>query len=300
MSGDYVNSLPEEYPADTPRCQHRFYLGSGAGGELVSGRWCGLPAQEGEGAEARCYFHHERGRAGDEEVRLRLERAVERGAFLGEAHLAGAALDGAQLAGAQLTGANLQGASLRGADLQGAMLQGAALPGAVVERAQLQGATLVLADLPGANLRMAKLQGASLMGTELQGADLRRADLGGAWLPEANLHHADLRHAHLGTTLVAEEGGNLTPKATDLSGADLRGTLLAEARIDPEVRLEGARWTDPATAGARPPTMKLARTWSRYALADERCRLSAEQWAAWQDQRWAVADLMGHYWPVWQ
>lgn len=307
MHNRYVNDLSGEYPPETPRCGHLFYLGTDAGGASVSGRLCGLPVEpttgetprppelppsapgtkEEQEEEARCFFHCERTPEQEAQVPARLERTVAQGAFLGEAQLTGAQLEGTCLAGAQLTGANLAGANLRGADLRGATLQGATLAGAVLERAHLQDAILTLADLPGVNLRQASLQGASLLGASLQGADLRRADLRGAWLPEVNLQYADLRHAYLGTTLETEQsGGKLTPRATDLSAADLRGALLAEARLGPEVRLEEVRWTD--TAAERPVTGRLLRTWSRYALADERCRRSAAQWAAWCDGRWAI------------
>ena len=83
-------------------------------------------------------------------IKETIEKAVERGAYLG----------GADLCGADLRDADLRGADLRDADLRGADLRGA--------------------DLCGADLRDADLGGAYLCGADLCGADLGGADLRGA------------------------------------------------------------------------------------------------------------------------
>jgi len=112
-----------------------------------------------------------------ESLKLCVQAAVEK-----KAYLRGADLRGAYLRGADLRGADLRGAYLRGADLRGAYLRGAYLRGA---------------DLRGAYLRGADLGGADLRGADLRGAYLRGADLA-AQLGQPNGWHA--------WTYVSKEG----------------------------------------------------------------------------------------------
>ena len=97
-------------------------------------------------------------------VRVALEQAVGKRAYLGGAYLSGADLRGAYLSGAYLIGANLSGAYLSGANLSGAYLSGAYLSGANLSGANLSGANLSRANLSRANLIGANLIGANLGG----------------------------------------------------------------------------------------------------------------------------------------
>ncbi len=97
-------------------------------------------------------------------LKICLEAAVSKGAYLTGAYLTGAYLTGAYLKGAYLKGADLTGAYLKGADLTGAYLTGAYLKGAYLKGADLTGAYLKGADLTGAYLTGADLTGADLTG----------------------------------------------------------------------------------------------------------------------------------------
>ena len=103
-------------------------------------------------------------------LKLTLEAAVSKGAYLKGADLKGADLEGAYLRGAYLEGADLEGAYLEGAYLRGADLRGADLEGAYLKGAYLRGAYLEGADLEGAYLEGADLEGAYLRGAYLEGA----------------------------------------------------------------------------------------------------------------------------------
>ena len=120
-------------------------------------------------------------------VRAAVAIAVNAGANLARANLAGAYLPGACLDGANLTGAYLTGACLDGANLTGANLARANLDGASLAGAYLAGASLTGANLARAYLTGAYLDGACLDGAYLDGAYLAGACLDGAYLDGASL-----------------------------------------------------------------------------------------------------------------
>ena len=93
-----------------------------------------------------------------------------------------------------LVNADLRGINLVGTDLRGASLEGAQLSGAVLDGVILEGARLRWARLDGeVDLRNARLGGADLFGAFLHSADLRNADLRGANLERATLYGAKLQ-----------------------------------------------------------------------------------------------------------
>jgi len=100
-----------------------------------------------------------------EEIRSRLQRAVNERQYLEGAWLSGAHLERAQLAEAHFEEAVLRASCLKDADLCGAHLEGAQL-----DRAELREARLVDAHLKKANLMAARLQGTELDGARLDGA----------------------------------------------------------------------------------------------------------------------------------
>jgi uncharacterized protein YjbI with pentapeptide repeats len=235
---DYVNDLPDGFPADTPRCQCVFRYSHEYGEQDVQGRMCGLPVPDDDfgNHERRCYFHSVRARTGDSKLKDMLEESAGLPAYLGEARLPVAQLQGASLDGALLQHARLANARLMNANLLGAQLQGANLFAAKLQDAKLSGD----AQLQGANLNSAQLQRAELYGTQLQGAKLREAQLQGARLVGAQLRGADLRGAHIGVLQLHDpETNTSTRQATNLSGADLTGALLTRATIESEANLSG-------------------------------------------------------------
>jgi uncharacterized protein YjbI with pentapeptide repeats len=297
---DYVNELPEGAPEGVARCRHRFMIAAEYEGRAVKGRWCGLPVEEGadKEGEPHCYFHGDRDRSDDAELKTRLEKAVEERRCLCESRLdygefTGARLWSAHLQGARLWSANLAGARLLSANLQGANLDWAKLPGANLQDAKLQGASLASANLQGAKLHEANLQGARLERADLRRADLLAAQLQGVDFRRAHLQNADLRGSVIGPCLLPDPAtGALVAQRADWREANLADALLASAAIAPGVNLEAVTWVEP-TQAARPRRWLAARRSpaSPYCLTDERCTRSAAAWQEWKDRRWSSAQV---------
>ncbi|WP_438040506.1 DUF2169 domain-containing protein [Sorangium sp. So ce128] len=200
-----------------------------------------------------------------------LESADLSGCDLSRANLEGAVLARANLEGANLTEARLRGANLGGATLRRASLERADLKEAVLSRAELAGARFSGADLTGADWIEAKPGGADFTGATLGQCNLLKADLSGARFTGADLSDANLVESTLDgadfssatlrkTTFVACHGervsfrsacfqqgvvvhGSSFPEAdfsdADMERANLRGTVLAGARLD-RANLRGA------------------------------------------------------------
>jgi Pentapeptide repeats (8 copies) len=98
-------------------------------------------------------------------------------------------------------------------------------------RANLRGACLLAANLKGIDLYGANLSEADLRNVNLSSAFLREADLSGANLSRANLSGASLRHVNL-------YGSNIRRVLLSTE------TILDDILIDPEVRIDGVRWSD--------------------------------------------------------
>jgi len=149
------------------------------------------------------------------------------------ARFGGAVLDGAVFAKAcVLTDADFSQASLRSANLGESDLSGCQL-----SRAVFDGAFLGSACLAGCDARLA-----SMKGVVLRRAVLKRAQLSGVNFQDAVLQHADLR-------------------SSDLRNANLFGADLSRARLNGDVRFDGA-------------LLKRARTWPRLS-ADQQARADA-------------------------
>ena len=129
-----------------------------------------------------------------------------------------------------LAGISLVNADLRDANLGRARLQGADLSGADLRTAYLEEGDLRRVNLRGADLRETNFSEANLEGADLRQADLRRAifwhaRLVGCMVHGANFQRVDLRLQDLKGVIGLVEA-NL--EKTALTGADLRGTDLAE------------------------------------------------------------------------
>ena len=105
-------------------------------------------------------------------LRVILEGADLRSAFLVNAYLAGVILKSADLRGAHLEGANLKCANLEGANLEGANLSNATLRGATLRHTILSVANFTNADLSYANLTDTDLSYTNLYGTNLSYTNL--------------------------------------------------------------------------------------------------------------------------------
>ncbi|OUL24418.1 hypothetical protein BV378_18710 [Nostoc sp. RF31YmG] len=161
-----------------------------------------------------------------------------RGAYLGNANLAGANFSGANLNGAYLGDANLTGANFSHADLSGANFGDANLSGANFKNANLSRADLSSANLCGANLNRADLSranfsSADLSSTNLKNANLSSADLSNTNLKDANLNGADLSHAIVfGANLSEAKLSGINLSHADLCRADLSGADLSRAILN--------------------------------------------------------------------
>ncbi len=142
---------------------------------LPRGKKCGLP-RDPTSKQSYCYWHKaDPDKAGDPDLRRRLEAAVKEGVYLGGAFLSGGGrgthLDG-KFGPLDLSGAVLNVAYLEGAYLQGANLRGARLRTAHLEAAFLAASDLSDADLLGAHLLATDLEGSTLAGAELWDAEI--------------------------------------------------------------------------------------------------------------------------------
>jgi uncharacterized protein YjbI with pentapeptide repeats len=161
-----------------------------------------------------------------------------RGAYLGNANLAGANFSGANLSGAYLGDANLTGANFSHADLGGANFGDANLSGANFNHANFSRADLSSANLSGANLgdsdlSRANLNHADLNSTNFKNANLSSADLSSTNLKDANLNNADLSHAILfGANLSEAKLSGVNLSHADLCRADLSGANLSRAILN--------------------------------------------------------------------
>lgn len=173
-------------------------------------------------------------------LECKLPQVNLRGAKLKGSTFVTCALEGAQLQGAWMDGAIF----VKGCKLDGADLSQASLRGANLGEVQADDLRLVQAVLDGANLGMGRFSGcdarmASMRSALLRKAVFKRSQLAGVNFQDAVLQHADLR-------------------GCDLRHANLFGADLSRARLNADVRLEGALLTR-------------ARTWPR---------LTAQQQAA--------------------
>jgi uncharacterized protein YjbI with pentapeptide repeats len=110
-------------------------------------------------------------------LRVILEGADLRSAFLVNAYLAGVILKSADLRGAHLEGANLKCANLEGANLEGANLSNATLRGATLRGATLRHTILSVANFTNADLSYANLTDTDLSYTNLYGTNLSYTNL---------------------------------------------------------------------------------------------------------------------------
>ncbi len=308
---DWVNHGPEldDLPPEQ-RCQYEFEEDYEYERRSVQDRRCGLCVPDDDiGRDERlCYFHSQRDRKTDLDLKARLEEVVERGAYLQRANLFRGNLEGAYLVDGNLQRAYLRGANLQSAYLQDANLQGADFFGANLQRAHLgdanlQRASLRATDLRGADLGCAKLRGANLGRAKLQLAkmgdiDLHSANLGGANLHGAKLGGARLFNAHLRHAIIVP--CQKTDRDMDLAiteipvlrHARLQGALLAAATIAPEANLAHAtfgfsvtrRWFPWQRCGwiglrgiCRWWRLRKMR-WTEYHIRDERCAYSDQEW----------------------
>ncbi|MEP6721557.1 MAG: DUF2169 domain-containing protein [Variovorax sp.] len=164
-----------------------------------------------------------------------------------EANFAGANFIGCDLGGIDLRGARLASACFVDCQLPQARLAGAQLDGAVFTRdcllpgidlshaslrtanfgeVDMQGATLVKACLDGANFGAARLAGCDARLASAEGALLRKAVFAQARLAGVNFKDAMLQHADL--------------RSADLRNANLFGADLSRAKLDGDVRFDGA------------------------------------------------------------
>ncbi|BAY08122.1 pentapeptide repeat-containing protein [Calothrix sp. NIES-2098] len=161
-----------------------------------------------------------------------------RGAYLGNANLAGVNFSGANLSGAYLGDANLIGANFSNANLGGANFGDANLSGANFNNANLSRADFSSANLSGANLNRAdlsraNLSSADLSSTNLKNANLTSADLNSSNLKDAKLNGADLSHAILfGANLSEAKLSGINLSHADLCRADLSGADLSRAILN--------------------------------------------------------------------
>ncbi|BAY27173.1 pentapeptide repeat-containing protein [Calothrix sp. NIES-2100] len=161
-----------------------------------------------------------------------------RGAYLGNANLAGANFSGANLSGAYLGDANLTGANFSYADLSGANFGDANLSGATFSHANLNHTDLSSANLSGANLSHANLSRANLShadlsSTNFKNANLSSADLSSTNLKDAKLNNADLSHSNLfGANLSEAKLSGVNLSHADLCRADLSGANLSRAILN--------------------------------------------------------------------
>ncbi|MBH24231.1 MAG: hypothetical protein CMH57_07235 [Myxococcales bacterium] len=125
-----------------------------------------------------------------------------------------------------LSQTNLSGALMDGVDLERVDLSSALLQGTRMNRACLRGGSFILT-----NMRNAQLNESNLQGTLMLGAILRDASFQGAWLTPS------------------PETMDPPRRATDLTGANLVGTDLRDARLD-EVNLLGVIAESTNFAGA--------------------------------------------------
>ncbi|MCC6350223.1 MAG: pentapeptide repeat-containing protein [Candidatus Eisenbacteria bacterium] len=141
---------------------------------LPRGRKCGLP--QDRAGDRLCYWHRsDPDKAGDLDLKARLEAAVKQGVYLGGAFLSGGG------PGTHLDGPHgpldLSGAVLDVAYLPGAYLQGTILRGASLRSAHLEAAFCAATDLSGADLMGAHLFGCDFEGSVLAGAEFWDAEL---------------------------------------------------------------------------------------------------------------------------
>ena len=168
---------------------------------LPLGKKCGLPLDP-TSKQGYCYWHKsDPDKAGDPDLRSRLEAAVKDGVYLGGAFLSGGGpgthldgsfgpldLSGAELNVAYLHGAYLQGTRLRGAHLRSAHFEAAFLGATDLSDADLTGAHLLGTDLEASILAGAELWDAEIDGgTRLDGVDWGRHHI---LATERNGHHA--------------------------------------------------------------------------------------------------------------
>jgi uncharacterized protein YjbI with pentapeptide repeats len=179
------------------------------------------------------------------------------GLALAEAELAGCQFVECDLAGVDLRDADLAGANLITCKLSGAKFGGARGPGMVFAQycdlsdadfsnAQMRGANFGAADMSRACLVASVLDGANLCEVRLADSDWHLASAKGALLRRAGLQRAKLVGVNFSEAILQH---------ADLRGCDLRNSNLfaadlSRARLDGDVRLEGA-------------LLKRTRTWPR-------------------------------------
>ena len=175
-----------------------------------------------------------------------LNKALLKGANLGNTYLCGADLSEANLVGAYLNGAHLSGADFSRADLSEASFRDSCLRGASLNRAILQHVDLSFSNLRGADLSRADLQEAILRGANLRGVDLDNADLRGANLRGADLDEASLRGANLDNSTLYDASlertdlSNASFKDADVRGSKFRGNKGLPALETINLRERGA------------------------------------------------------------
>ncbi len=209
------------------------------GAMLIGTRWEGADAHGLQATEQLFYRLSLKGQSFAEAalaacqfVECELAGADFREADLTQANLVSCALDGARFGGAQGKGMVFaRNCSLVEADFSGARMQGVNFGAADMSRARLVGSVLDGANLCEAGLSDSDWRLASAKGALLRRTVLRRARLAGVNFSEAILQHADLR-------------------GCDLRNSNLFAADLSRARLDGDVRLEGA-------------LLKRARTWPR-------------------------------------
>jgi uncharacterized protein YjbI with pentapeptide repeats len=187
--------------------------------------------------------------------------------------LRGMVLAESDLSDCTLIECNLNGVDLRAANLARTTFVTCNLDGALLQSANAQGAVLVKdCSLIQADLSQANFGGCNFGGADMTGIRLVRAVLDGANLSEAKAGQSDWRLASAKAALMRRAGlrgallagvnfqGAILQHA-DLRGADLRNSNLfaadlSRARLDGDVRLEGA-------------LLKRARTWPRLTPAQQ-------------------------------
>ncbi len=179
------------------------------------------------------------------------------GLALAEAELAGCQFVECDLTGVDLRDADLAGANMLTCKLAGAKFGGARGPGMVFaqkcdlseadfSKAQMQGANFGAADMSRARMVGSVLDGANLCEANLTDSDWRLASAKGALLRRTGLQRAKLAGVNFTDAILQH---------ADLRGCDLRNSNLfaadlSRARLDGDVRLEGA-------------LLKRTRTWPR-------------------------------------
>jgi uncharacterized protein YjbI with pentapeptide repeats len=136
-------------------------------------------------------------------LRVILEGADLRSAFLVNAYLAGVILKSADLRGAHLEGANLKCANLEGANLEGANLSNATLRGATLRGATLRHTILSVANFTNADLSYANLTDTDLSYTNLYGTNLSYTNLSINTINK-RLTKKQLKNAYLCKTTLPE------------------------------------------------------------------------------------------------